>query len=190
MMRYYTNREISALLGINLARWKRWSRSFLPPDPLGGMQSGYARQYTVKDLFKVFLGGHLLGHLRLSVAESRQVLDDLTPWLKKAGFLRLDGFDRQLAGQKGGTEFYRIYFCARGAAKSRTAPAFRYVIRKTIGRDCTPNHAAGCAQETIVENLPVSASQETKALELINDPYVYLVNLTALYALLVSRVCP
>jgi hypothetical protein len=49
MIHYYTNREISQKLEINLARWKRWSRSFLPPDPLGGMQSGYARQYAFKE---------------------------------------------------------------------------------------------------------------------------------------------
>ena len=33
-MKYYTNRELSRLFDINLATWKRWSREFLPPDPL------------------------------------------------------------------------------------------------------------------------------------------------------------
>ena len=86
MIRYYTNRELAQKLEVNLARWKRWSRSFLPPDPLGGMQSGYARQYLFKDLFKVFLGGFLLGHLKLSVAESQKVLADISPWLEANGF--------------------------------------------------------------------------------------------------------
>ena len=58
MINYYTNRELSSLLNINLAKWKRWSREFLPPDPLGGKQSGYARQYHADQAFTLFLGGH------------------------------------------------------------------------------------------------------------------------------------
>ena len=46
MIKFYTNRELSEKLSIGLSKWKRWSREFLPPDPLGGLQSGYARQYT------------------------------------------------------------------------------------------------------------------------------------------------
>ena len=95
MIHYYTNRELAEKLEVNLARWKRWSRSFLPPDPLGGMQSGYARQYLFKDLFKVFLGGYLLGHLKLSVNESRKVLDDISPWLGNNGFFDWDFSDKE-----------------------------------------------------------------------------------------------
>ena len=47
MIRFYLNRELSDRLGIRLSRWKRWSREFLPPDPLGGLQSGFARQYSL-----------------------------------------------------------------------------------------------------------------------------------------------
>jgi hypothetical protein len=46
MIKFFTNREVSNRLDINLSKWKRWSREFLPPDPLGGMQSGFARQYS------------------------------------------------------------------------------------------------------------------------------------------------
>ena len=35
----------------------------MPPDPLGGMQSGYARQYTVDDAFIVYLAGHLVNQM-------------------------------------------------------------------------------------------------------------------------------
>ena len=101
MIHYFTNREISIKLDINLARWKRWSRSFLPPDPLGGLQSGYARQYVFKDLFKVFLGGHLLSHLKLSIPDAQKVLADLAPWLKKAGFLELNGSVEKLKAKAG-----------------------------------------------------------------------------------------
>ncbi|MDF1592859.1 MAG: hypothetical protein P1P89_15190 [Desulfobacterales bacterium] len=86
MLRFYTNRELSEKLGINLAKWKRWSRDLLPPDPLGGLQSGYARQYNPADAFTVYLGGHLIADLKYTVPESKQILTDLHEWLVWQGF--------------------------------------------------------------------------------------------------------
>jgi hypothetical protein len=85
MIRYFTSRRLSDRLDINLARWKRWSREFLPPDPLGGLQSGYARQYSIDDAFKVFLGGCLVGELGYSIPETRTILADLIRWGQNAG---------------------------------------------------------------------------------------------------------
>jgi hypothetical protein len=86
---YYLARDLAAKLNLNLAKWKRWSREFLPSDPLGGLQSGFARQYSLKDAFVVSLGGFLVGELKFAVPEARAILKDLKPWLKKAGYLRL-----------------------------------------------------------------------------------------------------
>ena len=81
MIKFHNNRELCQLFGINLAKWKRWSREFLPPDPLGGLQSGYARQYNPDEAFRVYLGGHLVGKLKFSIPEARKILDDLHQWL-------------------------------------------------------------------------------------------------------------
>jgi len=86
MLKFISNREISEKLGINLAKWKRWSRELLPPDPLGGLQSGYARQYNPADAFTVYLGGHVIADLKYTVPESRQILADLHDWLARHGF--------------------------------------------------------------------------------------------------------
>jgi hypothetical protein len=86
MIKFFTNRELSDRLGIKLAKWKRWSREFLPPDPLGGMQSGYARQYNPDQAFTVFFGGHLVADLRFSIPETIQILQDLNKWLSEKGF--------------------------------------------------------------------------------------------------------
>ncbi len=86
MIKFYTNRALSKKLGINLAKWKRWSREFLPPDPLGGMQSGYARQYHPDEAFKITLGGHLVADLKFTIPEAKQILKDLDIWLAKSGF--------------------------------------------------------------------------------------------------------
>ncbi len=74
MINFYTNQELSKKFNVNLARWKRWSREFLPPDPLGGLQSGYARQYNPDEAFTVVLGGHLVGDLKFSIPEAKQIL--------------------------------------------------------------------------------------------------------------------
>lgn len=81
MIKFYTNKELSQAFRINLAKWKRWSREFLPPDPLGGLQSGYARQYNLNDALRVFLGGHLVGNLKYTIPDARQILNDLHQWL-------------------------------------------------------------------------------------------------------------
>jgi len=86
MIKFFTNRELSERLGINLAKWKRWSREFLPPDPLGGMQSGYARQFNPDQAFTVFLGGHLVADLKFSIPEANKIIQDLNKWLSEKGF--------------------------------------------------------------------------------------------------------
>ncbi len=88
-MIYFNSRHLSENLGINLAKWKRWVREFLPPDPLGGLQSGYARQFNFKDAFRVYLGGRLVSILRFSIPETRQILLDLDSPLEANGFFEL-----------------------------------------------------------------------------------------------------
>ncbi|MFC1811819.1 hypothetical protein ACFL03_03950 [Thermodesulfobacteriota bacterium] len=86
MIKFYTNRELSQKLEINLAKWKRWSREFLPPDPLGGLQSGYARQFNPNEAFAVYLGGHLVADLKFTIPEAKTILQDLKGWLVARGF--------------------------------------------------------------------------------------------------------
>ncbi|MCG6894548.1 MAG: MerR family transcriptional regulator [Desulfobacteraceae bacterium] len=95
MIRYYTNRQLSESFGVNLAKWKRWSREFLAPDPLGGLQSGYARQYSPDDAFQLFLAGYLVSSAGFTIPDTRQVLQDLRPLMEASGF-RFDpaGLDR------------------------------------------------------------------------------------------------
>lgn len=86
MVKFYNNRELSDKFGVNLARWKRWAREFLPPDPLAGQQAGYARQYYVDDVFTVFVGGHLVAELGFSIPEARTILMETREWMKAKGF--------------------------------------------------------------------------------------------------------
>jgi hypothetical protein len=88
-MIYYNSRYLSTKLDINLARWKRWVREFLPPDPLGGMQSGVTRQFNTKDAFKVYLGGYLVGNLKFAIPDAVTILSDLSSWLKAQGYFQI-----------------------------------------------------------------------------------------------------
>ena len=85
-MIYYTSRDLSRIFNIKKSRWKRWSREFLPPDPLGGLQSGYARQYTSTEAFIVYLGGNLVSRLQFSIPDTRMILKELDGWLNENGF--------------------------------------------------------------------------------------------------------
>lgn len=85
-MIYLSSKELSRKLRINLAKWKRWTREFLEPDPLGGYQSGYARQFSHRDAFRVYLGGYLVGQLKFSILDAGRILSDLNAWLNKNGF--------------------------------------------------------------------------------------------------------
>ncbi len=86
LIKFYNNRELAEKFQINPAKWKRWSREFLPPDPLGGIQSGYARQYHPDQVFTVYFGGYLVAHLKFTIPEARQILADLQNWLHSNGF--------------------------------------------------------------------------------------------------------
>ena len=86
MIRYFLGRELAGRLGIPLGRWKRWAREFLPPDPLGGLQSGYARHYSIDQAFAVYLAGNLVSRSRFSIPEARSILSDLAPWLAAEGY--------------------------------------------------------------------------------------------------------
>lgn len=85
-MIYFNSKYLSERLQINLAKWKRWSREFLDPDPLGGYRSGVARQFSFRDAFRVFLGGHLVGVLNFTIPQASGVLMDLNPWFKENQF--------------------------------------------------------------------------------------------------------
>lgn len=150
MLKFYINRELSLRLGIPLSRWKRWSREFLPPDPLGGHQSGYARQYSLKDAFYVYLAGYLVSAMGFSIPEARQILLDLNGWLKKNIIENLDvagDIDQPVAS--GGMRTNLLIM----PAKRRKVPAFTYRIRSLVDRKRYPDGDATLWQEQYTEQV-------------------------------------
>jgi hypothetical protein len=132
MIRFYNSKELSQKFKVKLAKWKRWSREFLPPDPLGGLQSGYARQFNSDEVFTVFLGGHLVSDLKYSIPDARQILQDLHQWLVDHDFY-FDFSGTANAPQKPifPIKSYRIFILSNQKAAT-TEDRFSYLLRGII----------------------------------------------------------
>jgi hypothetical protein len=142
-MIYFDSKYLSECLNINAAKWKRWAREFLPPDPLGGYQSGYARQFSHKEAFRVFLGGYLVGVLRLTIPEARQIISDLDAWMKKQGLYSVLENHHNTAAQ---TDHIYIYDLGKGK--------FAYAVRTITARRQTDPGL--CHEIFILNNIGVS----------------------------------
>lgn len=150
MLKFYLNRELSKRLGIPLSRWKRWSREFLPPDPLGGHQSGYARQYSLKDAFYVYLAGYLVSAMGFSIPEARQILLDLNGWLKKNIIAHYDAvvdLNKDIASGGVHTDLMIT------PVKRKKSPAFTYRIRSLVDRNLISEEDITIWQEQFTEHL-------------------------------------
>ena len=145
MLRFYASRDLSRLLQIPLNRWKRWSREFLPPDPLGGLQSGYARQFSPREAFTVYLGGFLVSGLGFSIPQTRQVIKELSGWMKRE---LLDGhlIRRSAAGPR-----YEIHILGRPASPARGNGNLTYRIRAIEARKQVAGGSPPRWQETYTE---------------------------------------
>ena len=152
MIRFFTNRELSQIFSVNLAKWKRWSREFLPPDPLGGLQSGYARQYNLDEAFTVFLGGHLVGDLKFTIPESRQILHDLEQWLLDHEFyFDFSGQAKSRDDSIQPVQYYQIaVLCTNTPDAAISGLAYR--VKATISSEPVTFNGVSMRQERYIES--------------------------------------
>jgi hypothetical protein len=152
MIKFYTNKELASQLKINLARWKRWSREFLPPDPLGGLQSGYARQYNPDDAFTIYIGGHLVGELKFSIPEAREILEDLNLWLTENNFyFSFSKTDRTKTLWPHPVEYYQIIIIRHHDANGRHC-GHVYLVRGFISVEFENHHGMQLRKEYVIES--------------------------------------
>lgn len=175
-MIYFKSKDISINLGINLAKWKRWSRDFLPPDPLGGLQSGVARQFNLRDVFKIYLGGYLVGNLSFTIPEAVRILSDLSPWLKKNGFYELQPKTTPSRNGNGQRAFIYIYWCSN--------LHFAYCIR-TVSQFAPQAGFDSVYQETFAQSL---IGTETDPLAAGQSPSATVIAINSLYDDLLRRI--
>ncbi len=152
MIKFYTNKELSAKFNVNLARWKRWSREFLPPDPLGGLQSGYARQYNPDEAFTVFLGGHLVGNLKFSIPETKQILFDLNQWLVDHDFYLYSTKTSNISENSNPkVKFYQLTICSQALRRDKTR-GLSYRGKGVISVDAINHHGVRMFREQFIES--------------------------------------
>ncbi|MFH2218060.1 MAG: hypothetical protein ABII68_00160 [Pseudomonadota bacterium] len=167
MLQYYSNRELSDKLGVNLAKWKRWSREFLPPDPLGGMQSGFARQYHPDEAFLVHLGGLLVADMKYSIPEARQILADLDEWLLNNGFFYdPPGNEKQMEGVENQVERHMIYICC-STDTERKRYDFHYIIKGIIRKKTVTHDGFSVLEEKYVERTVGLRANSNKRVDMI-----------------------
>lgn len=162
MIKFYINRELSQKLGIKLSKWKRWSREFLPPDPLGGLQSGYARQYTLDHAFIVFLGGHLVADLHFSIPETKQIIEELGPWIKKNKTARPGKTDQTAFKDVKAYIFRQLSPVSKGVA-------FAYLERKQIVDEPHGQYGPD-ARHTVYIEKPIPVSAGSNGLDVSSAP--------------------
>jgi hypothetical protein len=151
MVKFFQNRELAQILGINLAKWKRWSREFLPPDPLGGLQSGYARQYNLDDAFVVYLGGYLVSALKFSIPEAKQILSDLKEWMISHRFYyHYDHINGKNDSSDALDGPYRIHILLSKARPAETCRIL-YRIKRVIARESVKVNGESVVMEKTVE---------------------------------------
>ena len=177
MLRFFTNRELSHKLLIPLAKWKRWSREFLPPDPLGGLQSGVARQYSVDQSLIVYIGGHLVSELKTTIPEARQIMSDLHALFKDIGaFVNTRINQEDQLGKYPTISIYSILYCRQKSA-SNHGMRFTYTIRGLTSRKKLKDDHQNVFQEEYVA-MPISSSEHT-ILDAY-DPYINILPISAL----------
>jgi hypothetical protein len=149
MIRFYLNRELAQKLGFKLSRWKRWSREFLPPDPLGGLQSGFARQYTRAEAFQVYLGGHLVSNQMFSIPETKIILEDLKEWVTTQYFAYPVADQRSFV-QAPAREYRIFIFMNHDTTPSLPSPS--YLLRRLIDEERTRGKGSGFITERYIQN--------------------------------------
>ena len=152
MIKFFTSRALSQRLEINLAKWKRWSREFLPPDPLGGMQSGYARQYNPDQAFTVYLGGLLVADLKFTIPEAKQILQDLQGWLAEKGFY-FNASGKILPGTGEDENVKKYILLIEGGKRKDDRFDFIYTVRGIISNESVDYNGFEIMKELYTQTL-------------------------------------
>lgn len=154
MIRFYLSRELSTYFGFKLTRWKRWAREFLPPDPLGGLQSGYARQYSPIEAFQVYLGGHLVSELKYSIPQAKIIVKDLKGWISDQYFHYPLNENKNTLAPK--LKEYRIYIFMNIDAAQAWKPQ-AYAVRRLIDKEGARGTRARMVTERYMESWIIKA---------------------------------
>jgi hypothetical protein len=82
-----TNQKLSEGLNIPLSKIRRYTKEFMPPDPIATRRSGYTRRFSNNDGFFIYLGGTLVMNHGFTYEAARWSLQILRPWFLNMGYV-------------------------------------------------------------------------------------------------------
>ncbi|MBI5895617.1 MAG: hypothetical protein HZB24_06300, partial [Desulfobacterales bacterium] len=133
-----------------------------------------ARQFNLRDVFKIYFGGYLVGELKFTIPEAVRILSDLSPWLKKNGFYELQIKLGPARNGNGHHSFIYIHCCFN--------LHFTYCIRTVSG--CVQS-SPEIYQETFTQAF---IATEADPLATGQSPSATVIAITALYDNLLRRI--
>jgi hypothetical protein len=140
------------------------------------MQSGYTRQYSIDDAFKVFLGGHLVSAMKYTIPDARKILHDLQEWLAGVRIYQNSGRDLEnITEPVTPVERYIIFIQPQPAVSGQPID-FLYSIRGIIADTTVQHKAILVRQERYIETLIPPQKNERSVSEALG---VKVLNLTA-----------
>ncbi|MCB2217442.1 MAG: hypothetical protein KQH59_15345 [Desulfobulbaceae bacterium] len=74
--------ELQEIIEKPITKVRRWVRDALPEDPNAQARSGYTREFTDEEGFRVFVFGYLIEQ-GFTTGEARKIVDAIKDWLLK-----------------------------------------------------------------------------------------------------------
>jgi hypothetical protein len=76
-----TNQALADITGIPYGKIRRHVKETLPPDLRATIQSGYAREYSLRDAYYIYLVVHMVAGLKVTAPEAKIIIDSVRDWL-------------------------------------------------------------------------------------------------------------
>ena len=75
-----TNKKLSESLDLPIARVRRWTKEFLPPDLVATRRSGYSRKFSLNEGFFIYWGGTMVQQYNITYDIVRKMINVIRPW--------------------------------------------------------------------------------------------------------------
>lgn len=163
MDRPFYTRELAQKFEYNFQKWQRWTREFLPAETIKGLPKGYQREYTPKEAFTVYLGGHLVSEMGFSIVDAKEIVNDLIPWMDDVGLIPLASVKPGEQKLKGAWKLVTTWKISIAATDKPLV--FIYIVRGFIYEAKTVEHEGFEVQECRFKtgNIPKDFKKEVKA---------------------------
>jgi hypothetical protein len=140
------NKEISEKFEIPLTKVRRYSKKFLPADPVAIQHSGKAREHSINDAFKIYLAEHLIVDMGFLTEQAQNIMHELGPWLEHNGF-----FPENAPGVVPVQEPTLIHIIRAGTPSGFFYKSVKLIHQKALEQDTIHRYERNYIEEDIME---------------------------------------